>query len=863
MRQWQLKALAWIFAALLPPRKANDEAKHEDYYKLLGLEGVKDKSTVTQEDLKKAYRKRSLQLHPDKLAQRATATAENTDPTDAAAAADTDKDKDVEFAHMKEAYEVLSNPDKKRIYDDMGIWGLQLLDSQSTLEPSQMTDNLAKSSCFDRTKLVAVLGFVLGLLALQPILIAVKVNHIRFLNHDTLMGTSWFAILVPTWIFIAVVWVFLACLVEKRAHPTELKAMPKRVQHRQLIGPILNLLKWTCLFWLLLFLSLRWDSSVSWKYRVVLIPLYFYEIFSVVKSVVEMLGVRQDIERMVTLTYLEEHILNNPEGDDNDEEVDEEAPQLERFYADLNEEERDALNEDFIIVHVPPRERHGDEDEDDEHEESEEEKIESSVEYKDAIDLHKDAFSMLKQIILYHTVFIGLLIAKLDAPRTDWSWWLVFIPLWIQFGVGMAGNCFVCFCIDPHADQLDLDTDSDHANDEELHGADATVSDSSFPKQLFVASSPPKQLFVQRDEHLDNNDNDDDYHLYHDEPRDMVMDSPMSPNSDMMSSPMSPKSDGTSLSFTTTDESPPKITKGKGLVSSIVARIEAKDKASAAAAAAAAQKDEVESTKPFDEEEGDIPAMEMMTETNVDVILDQDPTNEMMIETDVDVNTGLEMPMSQESPLEHELDTGMPDDVLKEVMNLSEGDVELGQMDSSQDEDEDYEVVMEEEEPHRNVHGDDEAAFREWQQANEEEEARAMDLQAKALGSCCRIIIQLMMACLFVGCLESNYNAMWVIFPALLVMGIIMICFSCGVYCGGGSAQMEEMIQRVSSQRRSSNSSQGSPEAKGSKEDDSMDIVFMPPPPPPVSDQEESTAPIEEETKREVVPDGFDPDELD
>ena len=59
----------------------------EDYYKILGIS--KDAS---QSEIKKAYRKKAIQFHPDK----------NPD----------DKNAEVEFKKAAEAYEVLSNPEK-------------------------------------------------------------------------------------------------------------------------------------------------------------------------------------------------------------------------------------------------------------------------------------------------------------------------------------------------------------------------------------------------------------------------------------------------------------------------------------------------------------------------------------------------------------------------------------------------------------------------------------------------------------------------------------------------------------------------------------------------------------------------------
>src|SRR5471030_1846399 len=67
----------------------------EDYYTLLGVE-----KTVTAEDLKKAYRKKAVQFHPDK------------NPGN--------KEAEEMFKKVSEAYEILQDADKRAAYDRYG-----------------------------------------------------------------------------------------------------------------------------------------------------------------------------------------------------------------------------------------------------------------------------------------------------------------------------------------------------------------------------------------------------------------------------------------------------------------------------------------------------------------------------------------------------------------------------------------------------------------------------------------------------------------------------------------------------------------------------------------------------------------------
>jgi molecular chaperone DnaJ len=74
-------------------------AKKRDYYEVLEVS-----KTATPEEIKKAYRKKAIQYHPDK------------NPDDKAA--------EEKFKEAAEAYEVLGNEDKRRRYDQFGHAGV-------------------------------------------------------------------------------------------------------------------------------------------------------------------------------------------------------------------------------------------------------------------------------------------------------------------------------------------------------------------------------------------------------------------------------------------------------------------------------------------------------------------------------------------------------------------------------------------------------------------------------------------------------------------------------------------------------------------------------------------------------------------
>lgn len=72
----------------------------KDYYEILGV-----RRDASSEEIKKAYRKLALKYHPDR------------NPGD--------KEAEEKFKEAAEAYEVLSNPEKRRIYDQYGHAGLK------------------------------------------------------------------------------------------------------------------------------------------------------------------------------------------------------------------------------------------------------------------------------------------------------------------------------------------------------------------------------------------------------------------------------------------------------------------------------------------------------------------------------------------------------------------------------------------------------------------------------------------------------------------------------------------------------------------------------------------------------------------
>ena len=135
-------------------------------------------------DVKKSYKKLSLAYHPDKLRQRGqTLTEEMQD----------------KFRKIKQAYEVLSDPERRRTYDRLGANGLQLKEDPGSFmqDPRKIQELVQKA---DRRAYCVVLtsaALVLGYLILFPLLLGLRV--------DGELSISFAAVFAPLWLVYVII----------------------------------------------------------------------------------------------------------------------------------------------------------------------------------------------------------------------------------------------------------------------------------------------------------------------------------------------------------------------------------------------------------------------------------------------------------------------------------------------------------------------------------------------------------------------------------------------------------------------------------------------------------------------------------
>lgn len=94
-----------------------------EYYDVLQI----DNSSLASTDLiKKQYKRLSLELHPDKLAQRGVEVT---------------PEQKQRFLRVKEAYDVLSDPRRRRMYDQLGASGLKIIEHPTEVDPLTILRN--------------------------------------------------------------------------------------------------------------------------------------------------------------------------------------------------------------------------------------------------------------------------------------------------------------------------------------------------------------------------------------------------------------------------------------------------------------------------------------------------------------------------------------------------------------------------------------------------------------------------------------------------------------------------------------------------------------------------------------------------
>jgi hypothetical protein len=231
-----------------------------EYYDVLELEEGK---RCTPEDVKRQYKRLSLNLHPDKLAQRGI---ENTPETRQ------------KFLKIKEAYEVLSDPKRKKIYDNIGELGLKIYENRaSEINPVEFLKNFQRNGRY-RLFIYFFILFIFACLLLLPVLFSLKA--------DGSIRSSWTAIWSPMWIAdFFILAMAMTVLFTPEIQSTNEEGETITVERIPLVERLSGFVLTVLFILLQVFILIKLDKDVNWSWFIVFIPWLLYEGLSALVAV--------------------------------------------------------------------------------------------------------------------------------------------------------------------------------------------------------------------------------------------------------------------------------------------------------------------------------------------------------------------------------------------------------------------------------------------------------------------------------------------------------------------------------------------------------------------------------------------------
>lgn len=168
--------------------RGNDGFESNSYYAILEVS-----PDASVEECRSAFRRKSLQMHPDKLAQRGLQVHEQ------------------DWVKLREAYTVLSDPRRRALYDTLGESGLKILEDPSTVNPANVLRNFQRNHK-DRYNLA------LKIIALFAVILALP--SLFSLKCDGLLGRKipWLLLWTPVWIWDGLWLAYLVYIVAVHKH---------------------------------------------------------------------------------------------------------------------------------------------------------------------------------------------------------------------------------------------------------------------------------------------------------------------------------------------------------------------------------------------------------------------------------------------------------------------------------------------------------------------------------------------------------------------------------------------------------------------------------------------------------------------
>ncbi|RIB17483.1 hypothetical protein C2G38_2037687 [Gigaspora rosea] len=242
-----------------------------DTYALYHTLGVQ--KTATEEEIKKAYRRLALRYHPDK----------NPNATD-------------QFKAITHAYEILSDPKKRQVYDKYGEMGISMLDSVAgfLLDPE-----IQGPLCM----LFTILSILIILIILFFVFLSIRV--------DGTVSWSYGIVFIPIWIEDIILFLVLIAYANARKDPSEdndnddeyeglyhqdpeVREQAREARRKQLkaLYRTRNFLHNAYLVLIILFeafIVLRADDKISWSAAIIFAPYFIVEAINLYPNFIEFL----------------------------------------------------------------------------------------------------------------------------------------------------------------------------------------------------------------------------------------------------------------------------------------------------------------------------------------------------------------------------------------------------------------------------------------------------------------------------------------------------------------------------------------------------------------------------------------------
>lgn len=228
-----------------------------EYYEVLDVEANSSPAKI-----KSAWKKKSLKYHPDKLAQSGKTI--------------TPEDQEV-IQKINEAYEVLYDPERRKLYNELGANGLRLVEHPETLmNPETMAELFENADAGARCNVFLVVLVLVGFFLLFPILFSLKC--------DGDISAPWTVVWFPLWIVYGLGLLFAGAsvLAGPSKMPEDLdeeeKAAwedPAPLSHRVMF--LVYMVCWV--LWQIL-LCAQLDDDIDWDYTLVLLPFFICELIN-------------------------------------------------------------------------------------------------------------------------------------------------------------------------------------------------------------------------------------------------------------------------------------------------------------------------------------------------------------------------------------------------------------------------------------------------------------------------------------------------------------------------------------------------------------------------------------------------------